>query len=55
MSMLDGFFGYNKILFVEEDRCKTTLTTPRGTYAYIKSYQCSQKDEKRFDPNSHVC
>jgi hypothetical protein len=35
MSMLDGFFGYNQVLVVEEDRPKTTFVTPWGTYAYV--------------------
>src|SRR5713101_2768885 len=26
-SLLDGFFGYNKVLVVEEDRLKTTFRT----------------------------
>jgi hypothetical protein len=31
MSMLDGFYGYNQVLVVEEDRAKTTFITPWET------------------------
>ena len=34
MSMLDGFFGYNKILVIEEDKHKTAFTTPWENYSY---------------------
>ena len=33
-SLLDGFFGYNQVLVVEEDRLKTTFRTMWGTFAY---------------------
>ena len=33
-SLLDGFFGYNKVLVAEEDRFKTTFITKWGTFAY---------------------
>lgn len=36
MSLLDGYFGYNQILVHEDDRDKTTLTTPWGTFHYAK-------------------
>jgi hypothetical protein len=36
MSMLDGYSGYNQISIVEEDKKKTTLTTPWGTFMYKK-------------------
>jgi hypothetical protein len=36
MSMIDGFFGYNKIFVFPEDRDKTTFTTPWGTFMYAK-------------------
>jgi len=36
MSMIDGFFGYNKISFMPEDREKTTFITPWGTFMYAK-------------------
>lgn len=32
ISMLDGFSGYNQILVNEEDREKTSFTTPWGTF-----------------------
>ena len=31
--LLDGFFGYNKVLVAEEDRLKTTFRTRWGTFA----------------------
>lgn len=34
MSMLDGFFGYNQILVIGEDKHKTAFTTPWRTYTY---------------------
>jgi hypothetical protein len=34
--MLDGFLGYNQIILKEEDRHKTTFTTPWGTFEYIR-------------------
>jgi hypothetical protein len=36
MSILDGFSGYNQIYVLPEDREKTTLTTPWGTFMYAK-------------------
>jgi hypothetical protein len=35
MSRLDGFFGYNQVLVVEEDRLKIYFITPWETYAYV--------------------
>ena len=34
--MIDGFFCYNQIYVLPEDREKTTLTTPWGTFMYAK-------------------
>ena len=34
--MLDGFSGYNQVRVKEEDRHKTTFTTPWGTFEYIR-------------------
>jgi hypothetical protein len=36
MSMIDGFSGYNQIAMNEQDREKTTFTTPWGTFMYDK-------------------
>jgi hypothetical protein len=36
ISMLDGYSGYNQISVVEEDKNKTTFTTPWGTFMYEK-------------------
>jgi ribonuclease HI len=36
ISMLDGFSGYNQIKVKEEDRHKTTFTTPWGTFEYLR-------------------
>jgi hypothetical protein len=36
ISMVDGFFGYNQIFFLLEDREKTTFTTSLGTFMYAK-------------------
>jgi hypothetical protein len=36
ISMLDGYSGYNKISLMEEDKKKTTFTTPWGTFMYEK-------------------
>lgn len=33
-SFMDGFFGYNQINIVEEDRLKTTFVVEDGVYAY---------------------
>jgi hypothetical protein len=38
MSMIDGFSGYNQIAMNEQDREKTTFTTPWGTFMYGKMY-----------------
>jgi hypothetical protein len=34
--MIDGFYGYNQIFVLPEDREKTTFTTPWGTFMYAK-------------------
>ena len=34
--LLDGFSGYNQILFQPEDQAKTAFTTPWGTFMYVK-------------------
>jgi hypothetical protein len=36
ISLLDGFSGYNQVLVHPEDQEKTTFTTPRGTFIYMK-------------------
>jgi hypothetical protein len=36
ISMLDGFSGYNQIILKEEDRHKTTFTTPWETFEYLR-------------------
>ena len=36
LSLLDGFFGYNKVLVAKEDRLKMTFRTKWGTHAYDK-------------------
>jgi len=36
ISLLDGFSGYNQILFHPDDHAKTTFTTPWGTFIYLK-------------------
>jgi hypothetical protein len=36
MSMIDGFSGYNQIAVHEDDKEKTTFTTPWGTFMYEK-------------------
>jgi hypothetical protein len=36
ISMLDGYLGYNQISVMEEDKKKTTFTTPWGTLMYEK-------------------
>ena len=33
-SLLDGFFGYNQLLVVEEDRLKSTFRTKWGNFTY---------------------
>ncbi|KAH9298554.1 hypothetical protein KI387_030236, partial [Taxus chinensis] len=34
LSLMDGFFGYNQIKIVEEDKHKINFTTPWGTFYY---------------------
>jgi len=34
--LLDGFSGYNQVLGHPDDQEKTTFTTPRGTFMYVK-------------------
>ena len=34
LSVMDGFSGYNQIWIRPYDQCKTTFTTPWGTFAY---------------------
>ena len=36
MSLLDGYSGYNQISVHQDDRDKTTFTTPWGTFHYAK-------------------
>ena len=36
LSMIDGYSGYNQIFVHQEDREKTTFTTPWGTFMYNK-------------------
>jgi hypothetical protein len=36
MSMIDGFFGYNQVSVLPEDREKMTFTSPWGTFMYAK-------------------
>ena len=36
MSLLDSYSGYNQIIVHEDDRDKTTFTTPWGTFHYAK-------------------
>jgi hypothetical protein len=36
MSMLDCFSGYNQVLVKKDDQLKITLTTPWGTYTYLR-------------------
>ena len=36
ISLLDGYSGYNQILFQPDDQEKTTFTTPWGTFIYAK-------------------
>jgi hypothetical protein len=35
-SMIDGFFGYNQVSLLPEDRDNTSFTTPWGTLMYDK-------------------
>ena len=36
MSMLDGFSGYNQVLVKNEDRHKTTFTSPWEAFEYLR-------------------
>jgi hypothetical protein len=36
LSLLDGFSGYNQVMFSPSDKLKTTFRTPWGTYSYQK-------------------
>ena len=36
ISTMDGFFGYNQVKVLPEDREKTTFITPWGTFMYAK-------------------
>src|ERR1700678_4417824 len=36
ISMIDGFYSYNQISVMPENREKTTFTTPWGTFMYCK-------------------
>jgi hypothetical protein len=36
MSIINGFFGYNHIVVLPEDRDNTTFTTPWGTFMYAR-------------------
>jgi hypothetical protein len=36
MSMIDGFSGYNQIVFHEDDKEKTAFTTQWGNFMYDK-------------------
>ena len=36
MSMLDGLSSYNQVVIQEEDRHKTTFTTPWGAFEYLR-------------------
>ena len=36
MSLLDGYSGYNQVYVPEDDRDKTSFTTPWGTFHYAK-------------------
>jgi hypothetical protein len=36
ISMIDGFYGYNQISVMSEDREKIAFTTPWGTFMYAK-------------------
>jgi hypothetical protein len=38
ISLLDGFSGYNQVLFHPEDQEKTTFTTPWGSFMYVKMH-----------------
>ena len=36
MSMLDSFSGYNQVVIQEENKHKTTFTTPWGNFEYLR-------------------
>ena len=36
LSMLDGFSGYNQVTVNKEDQHKNTITTPWGTFHYVR-------------------
>jgi hypothetical protein len=36
MSMIDGFYGYNQVSILHEDKENTTISTPWGTFMYAK-------------------
>jgi hypothetical protein len=36
MFVLDGFSRYNKVFLKRQDQLKTTFTTPRGTFMYLR-------------------
>jgi hypothetical protein len=36
MSMIDGFYGYNQVSVLPEERENTTFTTPWGTFMYAE-------------------
>lgn len=36
MSMMDGFLGYNQVVFKEVKQYKTAFTKPWGTYVYSR-------------------
>lgn len=38
ISLLHHFLGYNQVLSHPEDHDKTTFTTPRGTFMYVKMF-----------------
>ena len=36
MSMMDGFLGYNQVVYKELEQFKTAFTSPWGTYVYVR-------------------
>lgn len=36
ISMLDGFSSYNQVLVNKDDQHKTTFTTAKGTFKYLR-------------------
>jgi hypothetical protein len=36
LSMMDGFFGYNQVVFKESKQYKIAFTTPWGIYIYVR-------------------